>query len=155
MDQFMLCPLQEGYNFTPGNNVREQKMEGGPPRKVIKFVGAIHSVSASVYLEDRRARQYFWAFWRINQTRIWRWNLSLDNGIKEDCLCQFSAESVPQESLIDGIKRKVLINIYVIPIKRDPAFDRTIVDLWQSGLLNNLSDLEKIPNVWLPDAVGV
>ncbi|WP_180173061.1 hypothetical protein [Acinetobacter sp. YH12029] len=155
MDQFMLCPLQEGYVFTPGNNVREQKTEGGMPRQVIKFVGAIHTVSAAVYLKDPQARQYFWAFWRINQTKIWRWNLALDNGIKEDCLCQFSSESVPQENLIEGVKRKVTINIYVVPIKRDPAFDRTIIDLWQSGLINNLSDIEKIPNVWLPDAVGV
>ncbi|WP_168377567.1 hypothetical protein [Acinetobacter cumulans] len=155
MDQFMLCPLLEGYSFTPGNNVREQKTEGGMPRQVIKFVGAIHSVSAAVYLKDPRERQYFWAFWRINQTKIWRWTLSLDNGVKEDCLCQFSAESVPQESMVGNVGRQVTINIYVVPVKRDPAFDRTIIDLWQSGLINNLSDLEKIPNVWLPDAVGV
>lgn len=155
MDKFMLCPLQEGYSFTAGNNVREQKLEGGMPRQVVKFVGAVHTVSATVLLKDPRERQYFWSFWRLNQTKLWQWSLSLDNGIKEDCVCQFSAESVPQESFIEGPIRKIAINIYVVPIKRDSGFDRTIVDLWQSGLINNLLDLEKIPNVWLPDAVGV
>lgn len=155
MDTFILRPLQEGYSFTPGNNVREQKLEGGMPRQVIKFVGAVHAVTASVFLEDARARQYFWAFWRINQSKLWYWKLGLDNGVLEDCICQFSAESVPQEGSIDGKTRKVSINLYVRPIVRNPDFDRTIVDLWQSGLINNLGDLEKIPNVWMPDALGV
>lgn len=155
MNTFMLCPLQEGYSFTVGNNLREQQLEGGMPRQVVKFIGAVHTVNASILLKDRRARQYFWAFWRVNQTQIWRWQLSLDNGALEDCLCQFSAENVPQENFIDGPRRKVGINIYVVLIKRDSAFDQSIVELWQSGLINNLSDLEKIPNVWLPDALGV
>lgn len=155
MNTFMLCPLQEGYSFTAGNNLREQQIEGGMPRQVVKFIGAVHKVGVSVFLKDPRARQYFWAFWRVNQTKIWRWKLTLDNGGLEDCLCQFSAENVPQENFIEGDKRKVGLNIYVVPIKRDSAFDQTIVELWQAGLLNNLSDFEKIPNVWLPDAIGV
>ena len=40
MDTFGLIALEDGYTFNVGNNVREQQLEGGMPRQVIKFVGA-------------------------------------------------------------------------------------------------------------------
>ena len=55
----MLCPLQEGYGFTPGNNLREQLNEGGMPRQVIKYVGAVHAVNVNVLLEDKRGASIF------------------------------------------------------------------------------------------------
>ena len=155
MNTFMLCPLQEGYSFTVGNNLREQQLEGGMPRQVVKFIGAVHTVNASILLKDRRARQYFWAFWRTNQGKNWLWELFLDNGNSEECECRFVSESLPTESGRGYQYLKMSFQILVMPIKRDSAFDQSIVELWQSGLINNLSDLEKIPNVWLPDALGV
>ena len=155
MDEMKFCPLQEGYSFIAGNNLRQQQLEGGLPRQVIKFVGAVHKVSVQVFLKDGLERQLFWAFWRINQTKLWRWNLSLDNGVREDCICQFDAESIPLAVFIDGPKRKMQLNVFVVPIERDPDFDRWLIDQWQNGVINTISDLEKIPNVWMPAATGV
>jgi hypothetical protein len=155
MDTFMLPVLLKSYAFTPGNNVREQKLEGGMPRQVIKFVGAIHSVTASVALVDEGSQQYFWAFWRQNQGKNWNWELVLDNGNLEQCECRFTSDSLPTESNRGADFLIMSFQVLVKPIKRNPDFDRTIVDLWQSGLINNLGDLEKIPNVWMPDALGV
>lgn len=155
MNTFMLCPLQEGYAFTPGNNLREQKTEGGMPRQVIKYVGAVHAVNVTVLLKDKRARQYFWAFWRQNQTKTWKWELVLDQGEKEECECRFTSESLPTASYTDGVLRKMTFTILVYPITRDADFDQSIIDAWENGLINVVDDIEKIPNVWLPDAVGV
>lgn len=155
MNTFMLCALQEGYAFTPGNNLREQKKEGGMPRQVIKYVGAVHAVNVTVLLEGQRARQYFWAFWRRNQTKTWKWKLVLDQGAVEECECRFTSESLPSESFHEGPIRKMTFIVLVYPIARDDAFDDEIISMWENGLINTLDDIEKIPNVWLPNAVGV
>lgn len=155
MNTFMLCPLQEGYGFTPGNNLREQLNEGGMPRQVIKYVGAVHAVNVNVLLEDKRARQYFWSFWRLNKTRTWKWKLVLDQGEKEECECRFTSESLPSESFHEGPVRKMTFTVLVVPIIRNPDFDQSIIDMWENGLINVVDDIEKIPNVWLPNAVGV
>ena len=155
MDTLNLCPLQDGYAFTAGNNVREQVLEGGMPRQVIKFIGAVHTVGVTVFLEDQRARQYFWAFWRLNQTKRWLWRLALDDGIMEDCVCQFSASSVPNESLVAAFARKVSFTIYVVPIPRSADFDRNIVNMWNNVNPEGFFEIEKIPNEYFPDATGV
>ncbi len=155
MDTFKLCPLQDGYNFMAGNNVREQALEGGQPRQVIKFIGAVHRVGAQVMAQDPRERQYFWAFWRLNQTKQFLWNLALDSGDMEDCICQFSAEAVPQETLVGAFARRISFTVYVTPIARDADFDRSIVDIFANTEDTVIPDIEKIPNVWLPDAAGV
>ena len=155
MDTLLFCPLQEGYNFTVGNNLRQQRLEGGMPRQVIKFVGSVHSVTASICLNDELSRQLFWAFWRTNQTKLWKWRLALDNGILEDCICQFDADSVPAESFIDGVVRKLQFMVFVVPIVRDADFDRLLLDQWQAGAIKDITDLEKIPNIWMPAATGV
>lgn len=155
MDIFKLCPLQEGYSFTPGNNLREQKTEGGMPRQVIKYVGAVHSVNVTVLLKDQRARQYFWAFWRLNQKKTFKWKLDLDLGAMEECECRFTSESLPTASYTDGVLRKVSFTVLVYPIARAADFDAEILRMWENGLINVVDDIEKIPNVWLPDALGV
>lgn len=155
MDTFMLCPLQEGYGFTPGNNLREQATEGGMPRQVPFFIGAVHQSSVSVILKNESERQYFWAFWRTKQKKPenWLWELSLDNGVKEVCECRFTSGSLPSESLRDGRVIKISFQVYVKPVQRDPDFDRAIVEIWQSGIAEN--PIEPIPNEWIPDALGV
>ncbi|MDF2418028.1 hypothetical protein GWP85_10990 [Acinetobacter beijerinckii] len=156
MDTFMLCPLQSGYGFTPGNNLREQAIEGGMPRQVPFFVGAVHTVNVAVFLKDDRYRQYFWAFWRSKQRKPenWMWSLSLDNGIKEQCECRFISSSLPTESYRNGRAIKVSFQVLVQPLQRDPDQDRNIINTWQAGLIGSFDSIEKIPNVWLPDALG-
>ena len=155
MDELKFCPLQEGYSFTVGNNVTEQELERGMPRQVIKFVGAVHQVSAQILLKDQLDRQLFWAFYRLNQTKPWRWRLDLDGGQIEDCVCQFNNSVIPKNTLISGAIRKIQIDIRVVPIERDPKFDEWLVKQWQDGKIKDISDFEKIPNVWMSKATGV
>lgn len=153
----MLCPLRSGYGFTPGNNLKEQVTEGGMPRQAPFFVGAVHTVSVSVLLKDPRARQYFWAFWRSKQVKPenWLWTLSLDHGVSEECECRFVSNSLPSESERKGEGLKVSFQILVKPLKRDPEFDRDIIESWQGNGSGNFDSIEKIPNEWFPDATGV
>lgn len=156
----MLCPLQEGYGFTPGNDIREQQNEGGMPRQAPFFIGSPHSVTVSVLLKDDEDRQYFWAFWRTKQRKPenWLWELSLDHGIVEECECRFTSSSLPGESKRNGIVVMVSFQVLVKPIKRSAEFDQNIVNLRQgveSGETSEIvDDIEKVPNEWLADALG-
>ncbi|MGQ0973437.1 hypothetical protein ACT4W1_00910 [Acinetobacter baumannii] len=160
MDKFMLEPLQESYSFTPGNNIREQENEGGPPRQSPFFVGAVHRVGVTVYLENDEDRQYFWAFWRLKQRKPenWLWNLALDEGEREDCECRFIYNVLPSESYRNGQAVKMSFQVLVKPIKRSAEFDQNIVNLRQgveSGETSEIvDDIEKVPNEWLADALG-
>jgi hypothetical protein len=155
MDTLQLNALVAGYAFNVGNNVRQQVLEGGMPRQVIKFLGAVHSVNAQVLLPDERTRQYFWAFWRVNQTRKFYWELSIDNGINEVVVCQFDAETVPAETEIHAIVRKVSFTVFVEPITRNADDDQAVVDIFNGVPDGDVTGIEKIPNIWLPDATGV
>lgn len=155
MDTFGLTALEEGYGFNVGNNVREQQLEGGMPRQVIKFVGAVHSVTATVLIQNDQARQYFWAFWRKNQTKEFLWKLAVDNGGIEECICRFNNQGIPSLSLIRAYVWKASITIYVKPIKRNSDSDESIVNLWGGIDGGDPFEIEKIPNVYFPDATGV
>lgn len=154
MDRFILCPLREGYSFTAGNNLREQETEGGMPRQVPFFIGAVHRVKVTVLLKTKGARQYFWAFWRLKQRKPenWLWKLSLDNGISEECECRFISSSLPSESYRNKTVLKVTFEVLVKPIYRSEIDDRNIVNYHQGGLS---PEIEKVPNEWFPAATGV
>ncbi|NUF19339.1 hypothetical protein HUN24_09635 [Acinetobacter baumannii] len=154
----MLCPLQEGYGFTPGNDIREQQNEGGMPRQAPFFIGSPHSVTVSVLLKDDEDRQYFWAFWRTKQRKPenWLWELSLDHGIVEECECRFTSSSLPGESKRNGVVVMVSFQVIVKPIKRSADLDRNIVNVRQGvESMEVVDDIEKVPNEWLSDALGV
>lgn len=155
MKTFQLPALQESYTFTVGNNVREQQLEGGMPRNVIKFIGAVHQVTGVVIIDSELMLQYFWAFWRQNQTKEFQWQLITDNGNLETVTCRFNNQQVPNPQLIGGFCWKIQITVYVKSIHRDKDFDDQIIDIWENTDGSNLFEIEKIPNVWLPDAVGV
>ncbi|TPS38642.1 hypothetical protein [Acinetobacter baumannii] len=153
----MLCPLQEGYGFTPGNDIREQQNEGGMPRQAPFFIGSPHSVTVSVLLKDDEDRQYFWAFWRTKQRKPenWLWELSLDHGIVEECECRFTSGSLPGESKRNGVVVMVSFQVIVKPIKRSADLDRNIVNVRQGvESMEVVDDIEKVPNEWLADALG-
>lgn len=155
MDRLMIPVLREGYSFTPGNNLREQKLEGGEPRTILKFVGAVHAVNAVIACTDEQYQQYFWAFWRQNQGKRWIWDLVLDNGNLEECECRFTSDSLPTESNRSYEFLRISFQVLVIPKNRDPDFDRWLIDMWQEGKISTIQDIEKIPNVWMPEATGV
>lgn len=154
----MLCPLRVGYSFIPGNDIREQEIEGGMPRQAPFFIGSPHSVTVSVLLKSEEDRQYFWAFWRTKQRKPenWKWKLSLDHGVMEECECRFISKSLPGESKRNGLVVMVSFQVIVKPIKRSADLDRDIVNLRQGiESMEVVDDIEKVPNEWLPDALGV
>lgn len=153
----MLCPLRSGYGFAPGNDIREQESEGGMPRQTPFFVGSPHTVNVSVLLKSEADRQYFWAFWRTKQRKPenWRWRLSLDHGIVEDCECRFTTKSLPSETKRNGVIVMISFQVIVKPIKRSSDLDRDIVNLRQGvESMEVVDDIEKVPNDWLPGALG-
>ena len=148
----MLCPMKEGYSFTPGNNLREQEVKGTTETGPL-FIGAYHRVKVTVLLDKAGKRQYFWAFWRLKQRKPenWLWKLSLDNGISEECECRFISSSLPSESYRNKTVIKVTFEVLVKPVYRSETDDRNIVNYHQGGLT---PDVEKIPNEWFPAATG-
>lgn len=155
MDTFSLCALEEGYTFNVGNNVRMQQLEGGRPRKVIKFIGAVHNVTATVLLDGDIARQYFWAFWRKNQLSKFKWDLAIDDGGIQECICEFNNDQIPQVQLIGAYVWKASINVIVEPVRHSKDLDEDIVNAFGGGGKDSVFEIEKIPNIYFPDAVGV
>ena len=155
MDTLEIKALQEGYNFQVGNNVRMQQIEGGRPRKVRKFIGAVHNVTATLLLKNDIDRQYFWAFWRKNQLTKFYWDLAIDQGGVERCVCEFNNDQIPQLQLIGAYVWKATISVIVTPIIRNADSDETVVNAYGGGGNKGLFEIEKIPNVYFPDATGV
>lgn len=154
MNTLQFCALADSYNFTVGNNVRQQQLEVGMPRQVIKFVGAVHQSSVSIIVDTEQKLQYFWAFWRVNQTKAFNWKLIIDNGVLEDVVCRFNNDQAPELNPLGGFVWRITFNIYVTPKKRNPSFDQDLVNLFDGGGNESL-ELEKIPNIYFPDATGV
>ena len=155
MDTFALPALQEGYSFRVGNNVREQVLEGGFPRNLIKYIGAVHQVTATVIIENDLYRQYFWAFYRKNQTREFKWLLEVDDGTIQECTCRFNNQTIPNVEIIGAYVWRATLDVYVKPIIHNADFDAEIVNLFNNTDGKNMFEIEKIPNVYFPDATGV
>lgn len=157
MNIFLLCPQLSGYQFTHAQNMLEQSLNGGMPRQRLISRNMPHQVSVSVWCNDAFEQQYFWAFWREtrNYSQFFKWGVRVDNGNIEECECKFSAE-VPQESDRIGDKCRYSFRLYIKPVIRARDWDQQIINIWNMGLMPKLMlGIEKIPNVWLPAALGV
>lgn len=156
MNNFALCPLQRGYSPTVANNLLEQELMGGFARQRVQFVNNVHTVTASVMLDEKIKQQYFWAFWDNHQDkpRPFMWRLMVNNTEMTDYVCQFVASSL-QIGERDGKVYSVSFNLRLKPNNTGKDFDEGIIGLWESGdpsLLLKL--LEKLVNEDLPDALG-
>ena len=156
MNNFALCPLQRGYTPEVANNLLEQALAGGFARQRIQFVNNVHTVNASVLLDDKSKQQYFWAFWRSHQKnpRPWLWRLIVDDTEMTTYVCQFIAGSLRVNER-DGKVYSVSFGLRLKPNNTGNDFDETIVALWNDGDPRKLLNLlEKLVNEDLPDALG-
>ena len=157
MNSFALCPLQDGYLFSPGNNMLEQQLLGGFARQRRMFVNNVHVVNVSVLLKSKTHAQYFWAFWRSHtlNPQPFLWRLITDSSEMQDHTCQFIAESLSVGER-NGVIYPVSFQVRCKPLNNgDLAFDQTIVDLWDTGSPSDvLNLLEQLVNESLPDALG-
>ena len=156
MNNFALCPLQRGYTPEVANNLLEQQLMGGFARQRVQFVNNVHTVTASVMLDEKIKQQYFWAFWRSHQTnpRPFLWRLIVDDTEMTTYVCQFVAGSLRINER-DGKVYSVSFGLRLKPNHTDKGFDETIIGLWESGDPRKLLNLlEKLVNEDLPEAFG-
>lgn len=156
MNNFALCPLQRGYAPEVANNMLEQELMGGFARQRVQFVNNVHTVTASVMLDDKGKQQYWWAFWRSHQAnpRLFLWRLIVDDTEMTTYVCQFVAGSLRLNER-DGKVYSVSFGLRLKPNNTGTDFDETIIGLWESGDPRKLLNLlEKLVNEDLPDALG-
>lgn len=155
MYKFMLCPLQAGYAVQPADNVEEYALTPGLSIQKQVFEGAVFLVSASVLLETKKHRKYWWAFWREWQRNPlpFLWDIQTDSAELEEHVCQFVVGSIT-ESQRNGIVVAMSFQVRAVPIQRDPELDKAILATWQAGQGKSASKIEKIPNKWFPEATG-
>jgi len=153
MNNFALCPLQRGYTPEVANNLLEQALMGGFARQRVQFVNNVHTVTASVMLDDKAKQQYFWAFWKTHQTnpRPFLWRLIVDDAEVTTYVCQFIAGSL-RIGERSGKVYSVSFGLRLKPNNTNTEFDETIIELWESGdgsLLLKL--LARLVNEDMPD----
>ena len=156
MNNFALCPLQQGYTPDVANNLLEQALMGGFARQRIQFINNVHTVTASVMLDEKIKQQYFWAFWRSHQKnpRPFLWRLMVDDVEMTTYVCQFVADSLNIGER-NGKVYSVSFGLRLNPNNTGKDFDETIIGLWESGDPRKfLNLLEKLVNEDLPDALG-
>ncbi|TEW87180.1 hypothetical protein [Psychrobacter sp. 230] len=156
MNNFALCPLQRGYAPEVANNILEQELMGGFARQRVQFINNVHTVTASVMLDDKGKQQYWWAFWRSHQEnpRPFLWRLIVDDTEMTTYVCQFVAGSLRINER-DGKVYSVSFGLRLKPNNTGTDFDETIIGLWESGDPRKLLNLlEKLVNEDLPDALG-
>lgn len=156
MNNFALCPLQQGYSPEIANNLLEQELMGGFARQRLQFVNNTHAVNASVMLDDKRKAQYFWAFWDRHQEnpRPFLWRLIINDVEARIYECQFIAGSLRINER-SGIVYSVSFGVRVKPNNTGKEFDQEIIDAWDNGDPQRLFDLlEKLVNEDLPAAFG-
>ena len=154
MNSFALRPLQRGFTPDIANGLLEQALMGGFARQRVQFVNNVHTINASVMLDDKRKQQYFWAFWRshtLTAPRPFIWRLRIDESEEVDYQCQFVAGSLQVQERI-GIIYAVSFTLRLKPNKVGQEFDQVIIDAWNGGDPKRLHDLiEKLVNEDLPD----
>lgn len=129
---------------------------GGFARQRMQFVNNVHTVTASVMLDDKRKQQYFWAFWRSHQEnpRPFLWRLIVDDAEVTTYVCQFVAGSLRINDR-DGKVYSVSFGLRLKPNNTGEEFDQIIIDAWELGDPKLLFDLlEKLVNEDLPNAFG-
>lgn len=156
MNNFALCPLQRGYTPEVANNLLEQQLMGGFARQRVQFVNNVHTVTASVMLNDKGKQQYFWSFWRIHQTspQPFLWRLMIDDFEMTTYVCQFVAGSLNIGER-DGKVYSVSFGLRIKPNNTGKDFDPEIIDIWNNGDPRKTIDLlDKLVNKELPQALG-
>ena len=156
MNRFGLRPLADSVVVTPGENVEEYALTPGPSRQKTMYEGAVFLVQATVSLFELNRKRYFWAFWREYQRnpQPFIWAIETDGGEREDHVCQFVVGSFV-ESKRKGHVIAMSFQVRAVPIIRSADDDQKIIALWNKGMQDAQNRIHLVPNVWLPNAVGV
>lgn len=154
MNRLDLTPLQSGYSVEYGDGILTQDLGAGMPRQRADFIGAVHKASATFNL-TKEDYNYLMAFYRVYQRNPVPFlvGLILDTPVKQDYTCRFIGP--PRFNGKDGKIINVTCQFVAKPLVIDAAYDESIVGLRNGGTnFEAVSNLEKLVNVDLPDALG-
>ena len=155
MNKLAYCVQQSGYTFTHGNNVIVQELEGGPSRyrRSRKRNSHIVSVNFTVKKEGYDYLVAFFNVWAMNPAMPFLAMLIIDDAELAEYKCAFRSEFHLDSK--DGPIFKVSTTFEVQAKLRNIDNDLLLVLLGNNHLLDRYTNIEKIPNIWLPNAVGV
>ena len=151
-----VCPLQSGYSVRRGNGVITSQPQRGPSRRRVGFKNMPHMANVSWNLNPTQF-EYLVAFWEwhsLYPNNKFIVPLAIDARDSQEYECLFDFES-GFSSNVEGRFTSVSLVLEVGAQHRDALLDQRIVELGGAGLIDLYKNIEKIPNVWLPNAVGV
>ncbi|MFC2998110.1 hypothetical protein ACFODO_23220 [Acinetobacter sichuanensis] len=155
LNKLAYCVQQSGYTVSLGTNFIKQELERGPARRRKDGTGNSHTVSVN-WVVNETGYDYlvgFYYLWEVNPSLPFLALLIIDNSDLKEYRCWFNS-SIQLDSK-EGNVFKVSATFEVQANRRDKNLDQSIVDLGNEGLINSYINIEKVPNVWLPNAVGV
>lgn len=154
MNRLMLPPTEAGYTANFGGGVISQKLQGGASRFEVDVLGASHMLSLA-WFTNRAGYQYLMAFYRLwqrNPSQPFIAQLIIDDHQLRDYQCHFMPDAMTLGG-VQGLSYSVSAQIEARAITPDYAFDQSIVDAWESGIVGGVPELEQLVNVDLPDAL--
>lgn len=155
MNKLAYCVQQSGYTVNHGNNVIVQELEGGPSRYRKSRKRSSHIVSVN-WVVKKQGYDYLVAFfnvWQMNPAMPFLAMLIIDDAELAEYKCAFQS-TISLDSKDGGIF-KVSATFEVQAKLRNIDDDLMLVLLGNNDLTEMYLDIEKIPNIWLPNAVGV
>ncbi|MDQ9022680.1 hypothetical protein RFI02_16330 [Acinetobacter sichuanensis] len=155
LNKLAYCVQQSGYTVSHGNNVIVQELEGGSSRYRRGINNNSHTVNVN-WVVNKTGYDYLVAFynlWTYNPSKPFLALLIIDDSDLKEYKCFF--KSGFQLDSKEGNVFKVSATFEVQANRRDKNLDQSIVDLGNEGLINSYINIEKVPNVWLPNALGV
>lgn len=157
MYRLACCPLQNGYSVKRGSGVITSQPQRGPARRRVGFKNMPHIANVSWNLKEDQF-EYLNAFWEwhsLYPNNKFIVPLVIDSRGLREYQCLFDFESGLTINSIKGKFTNLSAVLEVGARHRDPEVDQAILEIGDTGLLGLYGNIEKIPNVWLPDAVGV
>ena len=154
MNRLDLTPLQSGYSVEYGDGILTQDLGAGMPRQRADFIGAVHKVSVNFNL-DKEDYNYLMLFYGVQQRNPAPFlvGLIVDTPVKQDYPCRFIGP--PKFNGKNGKIINVTCQFRVVPLPFDTAYAESVIGLRNGGTnFEAVSNLEKLVNVDLPDALG-
>ena len=152
LNELAYCVNQSGYSVAFGNDVINQKLDGGGGRYRRDIRRNTHTVNVS-WLVELQGYQYLTAFYRVwvrNPSQPFIAKLVIDDELKDyEC---FFASPINLNSQ-EGCAYSVSAQLEVKALLPDDEMDDLIVGLGKT--VDILNPLEELVNVDLPNALGV
>ena len=153
LDEFILCPLRDGYNIKLGDDVTTTQFASGMPRSRLTSVGRPHQVDVT-FRHKGQHQDYFFNFWMLHRTRPFMMRLLAGTSNMQWFECQFYGS--PDHSELGNDVHQSSIGLIVKPKKFDKQVAQDYIDayiLTGGDISTYFNLLEKLVNEDLPNAM--